>query len=197
VTGWRSFDRVPPFWAFIASLLFGRQVKVDTINPNKPGTMIGWTDADLEHVVREGRAQLDRQRARYEHVTSRGQALLTISLLLLGFSATVLQAIRTNTTGGTGTVIAVVWAIGALGSVAAALGAGAIIVVQGTFTEIDTTQMSNWSSPVLQELAKDYAESVISGENTVAARVAMLRRTTQVLLWSATLVAAARIAAAF
>lgn len=197
MTGWRSHEHVPPFWAFIASLLFGGQVRVDEINPNKPGAMSGWQEADYGHVIREGRAQLDRQMARYEHVTNRGQALLTISLLLLGFSAAVLHGIRGETAGWTGTLIVVLWVVGTLGSVAAALGAGAIIVVQGTFTEIETTQISHLEPPVLPHLAADYVKAVIYGENTLAARVAMLRRTTQVLLWSATFVAGARIAAAF
>lgn len=197
MTGWRSHERVPPFSAFIASLLFGGQVRVNEINPNRAGAMLGWDEADYEHVIREGRAQLDRQMTRYEHVTSRGQALLTISLLLLGFAAAVLHAIRDETSGQSGSLIALVWVVGTVGSVAAALGAGAIIVVQGTFTEIETTQISNLTPPVLPKLAADYAGAVIYGENTLAARVAMLRRTTQVLLWSATFVASARIAAAF
>ncbi len=51
-------------------------------------------------------------------------------------------------------------------------------------------QMTHWPEPVLNQLAADHAESVICGENTVAARVTLFRQAARFVSWGAVLAAA-------
>jgi hypothetical protein len=198
---WRRFKNIPLFWAFIASLIFSGPVKVPPVNPNTPGDLDGWDETtheeSLKLIVQEGRAQLDRQTERLTNVGGRAQVLLGIGLAVLAYGAAVLGDIAGKTAGLGGAAITIIWIGGFLTTLSAVLGAGAIMVVRAEFNDVDTTQISSRQPPLLKSLAIDYAEAVIEGENTVAARVRLLRTTTRVLLVGAGLVAIANAAAQF
>lgn len=201
MTSWRGFKNVPLFWAFIASLIFSGPVDVPPVNKNTPGNLNDWDESvhqdSLKLIVQEGRAQLDRQIERLVNVGGRAQVLLGIGLAVLAYGTAVLTDVVTKTRGATGFIVTLIWIVGILSTLSAVLGAGSIMVVRADFNDVDTTQISNREPPILRSLAADYAEAVIEGENTVAARVRLLRTTTRVLLIGASLVTVASAAAQF
>ena len=83
-------------------------------------------------------------------------------------------------------------ALAAFALIIAGLGlAAAVIVVRADFDQTDTTQVSTMKSPVVKQVAAEYAESVKIGEITVAARVTVFRMATRYTVWGALLTSAA------
>lgn len=138
--------------AFVAALLLGGAVEPAISNPNKPGDMANLSDDSLRLVVEEGRRQMDAQVARFEHVQSRSQVVLTVALAALGFVAGILG--RIQEAPGTREVIGwIVWSA-ALGLVISAVAVSAsIIVVRADFQAVDTTQVTTFTEPLLAPLA--------------------------------------------
>jgi hypothetical protein len=201
MTSWRRFESIPLYWAFVASMVFGGPVRVPEVNKNEPGDLSGWDPLEhadsLQLICQEGRAQLDRQTERLAHVTGRAHIVLGIGVVVLAYGAAVLGDMDGKVGGVPGLLTTLTWIAGFLFALSAVLGAGSIIVVRADFSDVDTTQLSNRTPPIFRSLAGDYAEAVVEGENTVAARVRMLRTTTRVLVVGVALLAVSNAAAQF
>ena len=181
----RTDRRLPLTIAFGIAVLVGGRVDPDPVNPNRPGTISHSAEiADLQLIIDEGRRQLDAQSARLDLVNGRSQALLTAALAVLAFAASGFNRLdRVHRVA----LLACwfVWVIALSLIIVGTLLAAAVIVVRADFDAIDTTQMSHWKPPLLHKLAADYAEAVILGETTVAARITVFRLSTRLVSWSA------------
>lgn len=177
---------LPTTIAYLRAVLFGGRVDVRPVNPHTPGDVTKLDTRDLDLVVAEGRRQIAAQAARFEHVQARGQALTAMALVVSGFTATgVLRLDRVE-----GLSLAAAWVALGPAFVATLVGIGlaiAIGVVQADFAHPDTTELSSREPPLLPTLAADYAEAVVTGENTIAARVTLLRLATRWFIWGAVL----------
>ena len=184
---WRKREFSLPI-AFLLGLLLGGPVTPASVNPNAPGELLGFAEEDLKLLVDEGRRQIDAQSSRFENVQGRAQTLLTVSLVVLAFSAGGVSRLS-DLDGwrfGTSLVLCIV-ALGlVLGGVALA---AAVAVVRAAFDSVDTTQLSTYRPPILTRVAEDYALAVVVGETTVAARVAIFRQATRLTCWGAILAA--------
>jgi hypothetical protein len=176
--------------AFILALLFGGPVTPSALNLNKPGDASGFDEPSLKLLVEEGRRQLDRQSETYKYATDRAQTLLTVGLVVLGFTAASLNTV-TGANDWREAVGLALWTVALALAVLGVAGAASVIVVRGDFEAIDTTHLSTWSSPILARLAEDYAKAVVLGETTVAARITMFRQSTRLVSWAAVVTAVA------
>lgn len=62
----------------------------------------------------------------------------------------------------------------------AALGAAAVLTVRADFQAIHTKPLSDYTSPLEEQLARDYAEMLQSGAETVNTRLSVYR---QAVVW--------------
>ncbi|MER7282051.1 hypothetical protein ABT369_47240 [Dactylosporangium sp. NPDC000244] len=125
---------------------------------------------DLKIVVEEGRRQLDRQLADLERTRTRAGTLLTLSLAEIAVLSAGARRVFDH-----GVVLTCVWATSALLAVLAAGGAISLLTSQAVFQRIDTSYLVLGRRPVLREAALGYAESVGVGEQTIRARITVLR----------------------
>lgn len=169
--------------AFVLALLFGGDVRPSP-NPNEPGDLTAFDDDSLHLIVDEGRAQIAAQNDRFRHATDRAQLMVTVDLALLGFLAALLHQVL-GVHGDRKWWALGVWCAAALLAVTGTAAAAAVMAVKATFSGIDTTQITTWESPVLRELAGDYAKAVRVGEMTVALRVTVFRQATRVSVLAA------------
>jgi hypothetical protein len=181
--------------AFVADLVLGGGVEPEQLNTNKPGDMSRFDTDSLRLVVEEGRRQLQVQADTFRHTTDRGQVLLTMSLVVLGFVAATFGSI--NAVAGLPGIVGLgIWSFSVGSSAMGIAAAASVVVSKAQFRAPDTTQLSGFEPPILRQLAGDYAETVILGETTVAARVTMLRQATRLVCWGAVLAATAFMIAA-
>lgn len=183
---WRS-QHLPQTAAYVLALLFGGPVGVPKVNPNQPGDLEQFEPEDLRLVIDEGRRQLADQAVSFRHVTDRGQVLTTVSLAVLAFWAASGRSFSDDT--WTATLGQVLWAGGGVLAIIGVAASASVVVVQATFTAVDTTEITTWEPPVLRRLAADYAGAVVNGENTVASRVTLFRQATRIVVWASVLVA--------
>jgi len=176
--------------AFILALLLGGRVRSDQANPNVPGDMSQFDDVSLLKVVEEGRRQHDQQMRDFRHATDRAQTLLTISLVVLGFIAATLNRVL-HAPGARATVALAIWALSILLTVVGVAAAAGVAVVAAEFKKMDTTIVSNFTPPILRELADNYAESVRLGQLTLDDRVTVFRQAVRFVSWGAILSATA------
>jgi hypothetical protein len=134
------------------------------------GNLKRFDDADLKLLIEEGRRQLDRQIADVERTKSRAGTLLTISAAEIA----VLSA-SANRVFGHGWPVTLAWAASALFALLAAGGAASLLTAQAQYGRTDTQNDAAGPLPYLRNLARGYAESTSYGEQTVAARVTLLR----------------------
>jgi hypothetical protein len=187
---WKKQQDLRLTTAFVLSLLFGGRVVPPPLNPNKPSDITGFDDESLRLIVDEGRRQSADQSDRFKHATDRAQVLLTAGLAALGLVAALLATVN-DASGARRVVATVVWAIAGVLTVLGVATAASVIVVRADFVVVDTTQMTSWSPPLLKQLADDYADAVILGETTVAARITVFRQATRFVCWGVVLAAIA------
>ena len=173
---------------FVLALVLGGRMDPPIVNQNVSGTMAGFGAADYSLVIDEGRRQIDSQSERFKHATDRAQTTLTIGLIVLGFVAGIFQ--RANNADDWHRAVGLaLWFIASCLSVSGIAAAASVIVVRADFMRVDTTQMTHWASPIQQQLAADYAEAVVLGESTIAARVNVFRQATRLVAWGAVVAA--------
>lgn len=134
----------------------------------EPGDMAGWSDAELQIMIDEGRRELDALETQLTEIRGRAQAALTIAIALVG----VLAGIAGTAHHRCGSFA--LWLLGVAGVVLSALGSAAIITVKAETSIIHTAVLSKYDRPVLERLAKDYAAMTRPGQNTVATRLTLL-----------------------
>lgn len=132
-----------------------------------------WDDDDQQLAIEEGRRQLDAQFAQLQHIIRRASVLLPVGLAISVFFLTALddaaameQPLRT--------IVRVVLPIGAAMTIWGTLVMGALIGARSTFKKTDTLQLTAEPPGLRRYLARDYAENVATGENTIAARLTHL-----------------------
>lgn len=127
-----------------------------------------WSEDDLQHMVEEGRRQLDRQLSDLTQIRTRAQWLFTV-----GAAITVAVAgafTRANPSGG----ILALWLLALALLVYGVAGAAAILTVRADFKTIDTAVLSASELPILRALAVSYSRILGTGENTIATRLTVL-----------------------
>jgi len=173
--------------AFLLSVFFGDGAlpNVNARNPNKPGDVCKFDPDSLKLLVEEGRIQLADQNDRFKHATDRSQLLVTVAVALVGFLAALLHGLLKLHVSIRQDLALAFWSLSVL-LVLVGLAFGASVITTKAFlSQVDTTQISSWTPPVLQELARDYAKAVRLGEITVADRVTIFRVGTRYTLWGA------------
>jgi hypothetical protein len=176
--------------AFVLGLITGGTVEPVGENPNLPSDLTTFDDASLKLIVDEGRLQVDRQRERFSHAISRGQTLLTVDLALLGLLATLSHQILHLHKFHFWFFLVTLAGSGYLALYATGV-AAAVVTLPGVFSVTDTTQLTGWKPPILQQLAGDYASAVRKGELTADLRLTALQRATLMTVWSAIIAAIA------
>ena len=154
------------------------------VHQGKIGASIeSWDPDDQKLAIEEGRRQIDDQFAQLQHVTTRASVLLTVGLVVIGFLLNEIDEITmTNpswkmvhhldhSTGITGTGFLLA---GTAMAFWGTLIMGALIAGRSHFQRTDAIQITNQPGPLLAYLARDYAESIRTGENTNAARLSHL-----------------------
>jgi len=172
--------------SYISGLLFGTSVAKVAQNPNEASDLAEFDDESLHFVIDEGRRQLAEQSDRFRHTTDRGQLVVTVSLAALPFFVAASSLVR-RTHGATRWIATALEVCGGVGILLGLLTSASVVVVKATFGAIDTTQITNWTPPILRELAADYASAVRVGEETVADRITVFRQATRFLVWGAIL----------
>jgi hypothetical protein len=125
---------------------------------------------DWTVIVDEGRRQLDRQLTDLERNRTRAATLLTISLAEIGvLSASAHRAFDA------GIWVTLVWAASAAMAVLAAGGGASLLTSQAQFSRPDAQQIAAGPRPVIRNVALDYVRSVAVGEETIRARITVLR----------------------
>lgn len=176
--------------AFVLGLLTSRSVEPVGENPNLPSDLTTFDDASLELIVDEGRLQVDRQKERFNHATSRGQRLLTVDLALLGLLASLSHQILHLHKLHFWFFLVSLTVSGYFALYATGV-AAAVFTLPGVFSVTDTTQLTGWKPPILRQLAYDYASAVRKGELTADLRLTALQRATLMTAWSAIIAAIA------
>ena len=146
----------------------GLEIPILRAHQVSPQPIDAWSDDDLQHMVEEGRRQLDRQLSDLTQIRNRAQWLFTV-----GAAITVAVAgacTRTNPAGG----ILALWLLALALLVYGVAGSAAILTVRADFKTIDTAVLSASDSPILRALAVSYSRMLGTGENTVATRLTVL-----------------------
>ena len=129
--------------------------------------------------MEEGRIQLADQNDRFKYATDRSQSLVTVAVALVGFLAALLDGLLKLHVGIRQDLALAFWSLSLL-LVLVGLAFGASVITTKAFlSQVDTTQVSSWAPPVLQQLVRDYAKAVRIGEITVADRVTIFRVATR------------------
>lgn len=144
------------------------------VHPGRIGSGIdGWDDDDQQLAIEEGKRQLDAQMAQLQQIIRRASVLLPVGLAISVFFLTALddaaalgQRLQT--------IIRVVLLVGAAMTTWGTLVMGALIGARSTFMRTDTAHLTHEPSGLRRYLARDYAENVATGENTIAARLTHL-----------------------
>jgi hypothetical protein len=186
-----SFEYLGRLIAQLFSSLFG-EVQ-DEPDERSPGSVAGWSAAELDLLITEGRAQLDGQAARYEHLVSRSQFLFTTGLAAIAFSAATFGS-TASASGSRGIVATSLWAVGAVVMALSTFGAGALVTVRADFEMVDGTELSNYpAGSVERRLAADYAEMAQLGERTLGNRLVAMRASTALLALGVLLVGGSKV----
>jgi hypothetical protein len=127
-----------------------------------------WSDEDLQHMVEEGRRQLDRQLSDLTLIRSRAQWLFTVGAAIIAAVAGAFGRVEP-----TGWLLAL-WLFALALLAYGVAGAAAILTVRADFKTIDTAVLSASDPPVLRALALSYSRMLGTGENTVATRLTVL-----------------------
>ena len=154
------------------------------VHTGKIGANIeSWGPDDQKLAIEEGRRQIDDQFAQLQHVTTRASVLLTVGLVVIGFLVNRIGGINVTAPSwkmvhhldhSTGIIVAVLILAGTAMAFWGTLIMGALIGGRSQLQRTDAIQITNQPGPLLAYLARDYAESIRTGENTNAARLTHL-----------------------
>ncbi|WP_419946658.1 hypothetical protein [Candidatus Poriferisodalis sp.] len=144
------------------------------VHPGRIGSGIDeWDDDDQHLAIEEGKRQLDAQIVQLQQIIRRASVLLPVGLAISVFFLTALDDAATLGQP-LQTIIRVALLLGAAMTIWGTLVMGALIGARSTFMRTDTAQLTREPSGLRRYLARDYAENVETGENTIAARLTHL-----------------------
>lgn len=144
------------------------------IHPSRTGSGIDdWDDEDQQLAIEEGRRQLDTQFAQLRHIIRRASVLLPVGLAISVFFLTALDDAAAMEQPSR-TIARVVLLAAALMTSWGTLVMGALIGARSNFMTTDALLLTEEPPGLRRYLARDYAENVATGENTIAARLTHL-----------------------
>ncbi len=144
--------------------------------PRREAPLQDWGEEDLEVMIEEGRRQFDQQGAKLADVRDRAQWLFGAGILLAGAGAALGKELLRHPAD----LPLGLWSAGLLAMTLGMLGAVAILTVRADFNAVHTWPLSNYTPPVGRQLARDYAEMLEAGEETINTRVSVYR---QAVIW--------------
>lgn len=163
--------------AFVLEALSGCRLRryVDSeVHPGQLGSGIdSWDGDDQQLAIEEGRRQLDTQLAQLRHIIRRASVLLPVGLAISVFYLTALDEAAAMGQPSR-TIARVVLLVGAAMTIWGTLVMGALIGARSNFVRVDALNLTEQLPGLRRYLARDYAKSVATGENTVAARLTHL-----------------------
>jgi len=169
---------VSVYFGYVSHLLLpGRRVPSYFEEQHFQASLPNWPDADLQLLIDEGRRQADSQGATLLEVRGRAQWLFTGALAVVTALAAAASVVLTSPCL---TWEKVLWFVSISIVGYAALGAAAVITVRGDFGAILASELSTRKPPLLPSVAKDYAEMLEIGDNTVNTIISVYR---QAVVW--------------
>ena len=132
-----------------------------------------WDDDDQILAIEEGRRQLDAQVAQLQHIIRRASVLLPVGLAISVFFLTALDDAAAMGQPSR-TIVRIMLVAGAVMAIWGTLVMGALIGARSTFMKTDALLLTKEPPGLRRYLARDYAENVATGENTIAARLTHL-----------------------
>lgn len=108
-----------------------------------------------------------------QHIIRRASVLLPVGLAISVFFLTSLDDAATLS-HSLQTIIRIVLLVGATMTIWGTLVMGALVAARSNFMRTDTAQLTHEPSGLRRYLARDYAENVATGENSLAARLTHL-----------------------
>ena len=137
-----------------------------------PTGLDGWSSANLELMLHEGRQQLAGFNTRIDDLRVRAQWLFTTILALLVFVGGQLQSFA-----GRHLVLYLGWYLGAVLLLVALLGSAAVFLATAETGSVDSVKLTaeNPAQDLLAVLARSYPKAVIVSANTARTRFTILR----------------------
>lgn len=163
-------------WHVLGLIMPGQPVPTYEEPAEYEAPLEGWSPNDRKLMIEEGRRQYDQQVADLKHVRDRAQWLFTTALTLVA----AIGAVGADILSHPSWHALVLWIVGLATTTYAALGAAAVLTVRADFQAIHTRPLSEYTSPVEKQLARDYAEMLETGEETVNTRLSVYR---QAVVW--------------
>jgi hypothetical protein len=157
-------------WYVFAILRPGIEVPTFDAPRSFDGNIERLAENEQRLVIDEGRRQLDRQLTDLDRVKSQAGTLLTISLAELAVLSASAQRAYSQ-----GPLFIVLWAVSAAFVALAAGGAASLLTSQARFKRIDTHALASGPVPMLPGIAREYADAVGYGEETIRTRITVLR----------------------
>ncbi len=144
------------------------------VHPGRMGSGIDdWDDEDQQLAIEEGRRQLDTQFAQLQHIIRRASVLLPVGLAIAVFFLTALDDAAALGQPSR-TIIRFLLLAGAVMASWGTLVMGALIGARSDFKTTDALLLTEEPPGLRRYLARDYAENVATGVNTLAARLTHL-----------------------
>lgn len=163
-------------WHVLGLIMPGHPVPTYEEPVEAEAALKGWSPADHKLMIEEGRRQYDQQVSDLKHTRDRAQWLFTAALALV----TAIAAVGASIFPHPAWYVLLLWLAGLVATTYAALGAAAVLTVRADFQAIHTKPLSEYASPVEEQLARDYAEMLETGEETVNTRLSVYR---QAVVW--------------
>jgi hypothetical protein len=186
----RNRRQAPLYPKFVWSLVSGRKLTLPP--PTTSGDLNGWKPDGLRSVIEIASAQLHSQRASLDRLLSRAQFLFTALLALLALLVGLAPGVWESSTPFYGDLVPRALLLLSAGLlVIALLGAAALIAVRKEFDAINAAVLSQWSKFDLERLAREYAESVGTGEQTNNAHLTVFGTAVRLTLYGALALGAA------
>ena len=123
-------------------------------------------------MIDEGRRQYDAQISALEEIRGRAQWLFSVALALAGADAALALKVFPHPTHAQ----LAAWICSVAFTSWSALGVAAVITGTAKLSGIATAPLSTYEPPVKKQLAKDYADILDVGEQTVNTRITLYRQ---------------------
>ncbi len=127
-------------------------------------------------MIDEGRRQYDGQVSALEETRGRAQWLFSVALALAGAGAALALKLFPHPTHAQ----LAAWLCSVVFTSWSALGAASVITGAAKLSGIATAPLSSYEPPIKRQLAKDYADILDVGEQTVNTRITLYR---QAVVW--------------
>ena len=158
---------------FIVALITGRFVTLR--ESESPGSLRGWSEESLRHVIDEGRRQLDDQMATLDRILLRAQILFSTSLALIALLSSSAESLLKDVKPRSFHFI-VMWLLifSATIFLLVLLGSASLIAIKKPYNVISIAVIASWVSFGLEHLAQEYVEAIGPGDEVNNAHLTIL-----------------------